>query len=80
MSEWGVAGIALISWCIGMAMGTIIEHWNAKHADHYGPQRDVAEDVLEELGAYIRNHAMLKAGRGNTDDVQGFIDWYRTSD
>ena len=36
MSEWGVAGIALISWCIGMAMGTIIEHWQARKEGHYG--------------------------------------------
>ena len=41
------------------------------------PSPDAA--VLDELIGYATSHAALKAGRGNVDDVIGFVDWYRRS-
>lgn len=40
-------------------------------------QPEAALDVLTELEAYARSHGALKAGRGNVDDVLGFISWFR---
>lgn len=44
-----------------------------------GGQETVADPVkvlLAELAAYARSHYQLRNGRGNTDDVLGFIDWW----
>jgi hypothetical protein len=37
-------------------------------------------DVLDELRSYAESHAALKAGYGRTDDILGFIRWYRAKE
>lgn len=33
---WSAIGFLLIGFCIGMIVGTILEHWQASKPGHYG--------------------------------------------